>query len=159
MNLFNKGERISRFGLKALLIITGSFWVLIANAADDLCEPATGNIARAMFTTAIENREPVDRVLILENNISDIYFFSDLRHFQGKTLKHRWEYEGRVVNEKTFEVKGPRWRVYSVHKIDRNMLGRWTVVMTDDKDCPLKAVIFQYVSAGEGNGSAIIKLQ
>ena len=159
MNLFNMGKWISSLSLKALLIITGSFWMLAANAADDLCEPATGNIARAMFTTAIDNREPVDSVLILENNTTDIYFFSDLRHFQGKTIKHRWEYEGRVVNEKTFDVKGPRWRVYSVHKIDRNMLGRWTVVVTDDKGCPLKAVIFQYVSAGEGNGSAIIKLQ
>ena len=159
MSLINKDWQAVSLSLKALLITTGLLWFSISLAADDLCEPTSGNIARAMFTTEIDNREPVDRVLILENNRTELYFFSDLRHFQGKTIHHRWEYEGRIVNEKSFEVKGPRWRVYSKHQIDRNMLGRWTVVMTDEKGCPLKAVIFQYVQAGEANGSAIIKLQ
>lgn len=156
---YNQHRGAISAGFQALLFITGLLWFSFSQAADELCKPADGNIARAMFTTRVDNREPVDRVLILENNTSQLYFFTDLRHFQGKTIKHRWEYEGRIVDEKSFEVKGPRWRVYSLHKMDRNMLGRWTVVVTDEKDCPLKAVIFQYVQSGTSTGSAIINLR
>lgn len=145
-------------GFKPVLMLAMLFWGPVSYAVDDLCDPGSGKVARAMFTTTIDNREPTDRVLILENSTDQLYFFSDLRHLQGQTVTHRWEYEGRVVAEKKFQVKGARWRVYSKHKIDNNMLGRWTVVVTDEKGCPLKAVIFQYVQAGQG-GAAIIKLR
>lgn len=143
-----------------LIVIFCWSWMPVSQATDDLCEPGSGKVARAMFTTMIDNREPKDRVLILENNTKELYFFSDLRHLQGQNVKHRWEYEGRVIKEKSFQVKGPRWRVFSQHKLDNNMLGRWTVVVTDERGCPLKAVIFQYIQAGkDGNGSAIVDLQ
>jgi len=129
-------------------------------AVDKACSSGESNIPRAMFSTGIENREPVDRVLILDNSRSDVYFFSDLRHLQGRTIKHRWEFEGKLIKEKSFEVKGPRWRVYSLHKLDKEMLGRWTVVVADDNGCPLRAVIFKYVAKEDGGQTAaIIKLQ
>lgn len=160
MEMFAIKRQGYRFAWLILLNIFVVSWVPFAHAADEMCEPGSGKIARAMFTTMIDNREPVDRVLILENDINELYFFTDLRHLQGQTVMHRWEYEGRVVKNKSFQVKGPRWRVFSQHTIDNNMLGRWTVVVTDESGCPLKAVIFQYVQAGKDtNGSAIIKLQ
>ena len=143
---------------RLLFLSIGLCGALSTQAANSLCEPSTGNIARAMFTTQIDDREPIDRVLILENKTPQLYFFSDLRHLQGQTIKHRWEYEGRVIKEKVFQVQGPRWRVYSLKKLDKSMLGRWTVVITDQDDCPLKAVIFQYVKSN-GEGSAIIDLR
>lgn len=153
------GRRIS-LGVVAILVLILAGRSPVSHAADEICKPATGKVARAMFTTMIDNREPVNRVLILENKTRDLYFFTDLRHMQGQTITHRWEYEGRVVDKKTFDVKGPRWRVYSRHQLDRKMLGRWTVVVTDESGCPLKAVIFQYVqSDGDGRGSAIIDLR
>jgi len=158
MRMFNTKRQYFPFGFVSAVIVCGLFWAPVSYAKDDICEPGSGKVARAMFTTKIDNREPADRVLILENNTKQLYFFSDLRHLQGRTVHHRWEYEGRVVAEKSFQVKGARWRVYSKHKIDHNMLGRWTVVVTDENGCPLKAVIFQYVQAGQG-GAAIIKLR
>lgn len=123
------------------------------------CSLNEDNVPRAMFTTSIQNREPVDRVLILDNSADDIYFFSDLRRLQGRKVKHRWEFEGKIIKEKLFEVNGPRWRVYSLHKLDKEMLGRWTVLITDENDCPLRAVIFRYVAKNEsGQTAAIIKL-
>jgi len=159
MKMAKKGNHCCfvKMGLALIFVMS---WASVSVAADDLCDPSSGKVARAMFTTAIDNREPADRVLILENSTTELYFFSDLRHLQGQTVKHRWEYEGRVVNEKSFQVKGPRWRIYSRHQMDHNMLGRWTVIVTDESGCPLKAVIFQYVQAGkDGNGSAIVDLQ
>ena len=124
------------------------------------CQSNEDNVPRAMFTTAIENREPVDRVLILDDSVANLYFFSDLRRLQGKKIKHRWEFEGKVIKEKLFEVNGPRWRVFSEHELDKEMLGRWTVVIADENDCPLRAVIFRYVAKQEsGQTAAIIKLR
>jgi len=141
-------------GLLFLLLSFGSSSL----AANDKCSELKGKVARAIVTTAIENREPIDRVLILENSSPKIFFFSDLRHMQGQTITHRWEYEGKVVMRKTFDVKGPRWRVFSLKEMEPDMLGHWTVVITDKNDCPIKAVIFQYVKEGS-EGPAIINLK
>jgi len=137
----------------------GLFSAFQLQAENTFCEGASGKVARAMFTTNIDEREPIDRVLILENQISQLYFFSDLRHLEGQTVKHRWEYEGKFIKDKTFVVSGPRWRVYSLHTFDKSMLGRWTVIITDQDNCPLKAVIFQYVQTDQSEGSAIIELR
>lgn len=140
-------------------------WILVApyaNAIDKAvsCSIDEANVPRALFSTGIENREPVDRVLILDNDNQSLYFFSDLRHLQGRKIKHRWEFEGKIIKEKTFEVSGPRWRVYSLHKLDKEMLGRWTAFVVDENDCPLRAVIFRYVEKEDnGQTAAIIKLR
>ena len=157
MKIFANTKCHSIWGRMTISVLSGLLLASTSQAADKLCEPSSGKVARAMFTTTIADREPVNRVLILENKTSQLYFFSDLRHLQGRTVTHRWEYEGRIVNEKSFQVKGTRWRVYSNHKIDPNMLGRWTGVVSDEDGCPLKAVIFQYVQTGQ-EGSAIIDL-
>ncbi len=133
---------------------------IVNNAVAEGCPNTKGKVARALVTTAVENREPVNRVLILENNFPEIFFFSDLRHMQGQKIVHRWEYEGEVVMRKSFDIKGPRWRIFSRKELDPDKVGRWTVVITDKDDCPLKAVVFQYVKENpEGRGSAIINLR
>ena len=147
-------------GAMKLCLVVMLFWGLdSARAEQDSCSPNSGNIARAMFTTDVVEREPVDRVLILQNDKSQIHFFTDLRNFEGQTVNHRWEYEGQVVMTKSFEVKGPRWRVFSTRTLESQQTGRWTVVITDSEDCPLKAVIFRYVPKDEGESTAIIELK
>ncbi len=115
-------------------------------------QPAGGRVARAMFTTEVVDREPVNRVLALANDVRRIYFFTELRGMQGQTVYHRWEYNGEVVATVKFEVKGPRWRVYSARDLDPLALGRWTVVVTDEKGWPLKAAIFEYVDPARQQG-------
>jgi len=113
-------------------------------------------VARGIFSTNIIDREPVDQVLILSNAVGQIYFFTDLRHYQGQTITHRWEYEGELVTEKTFEVGGPRWRVYSQSDLNPAMTGTWTVVVSDGRGWPIYAAIFQYVEKVSGNETGII---
>jgi hypothetical protein len=132
----------------------------VGHAANSDCSLQQGQVSRAMFTTKIEDREPVNQVLILEDKYKLVYFFTDLRHLEGQDIIHRWEHDGHVVAEKVFSVKGPRWRVYSTQQLDTSMLGRWTVVVTDKDGCPLKAAVFQYVATDpNGEGSAIINLK
>ncbi|MGW8228357.1 MAG: DUF2914 domain-containing protein [Gammaproteobacteria bacterium] len=113
-------------------------------------------VARGIFSTNILDREPTDQVLILSNTVRQIYFFTDLRHYQGQTITHRWEYEGEVVSEKSFEVGGPRWRVYSQMELDPSMTGTWTVVVSDGRGWPIYAAIFHYVEKVAGNEKGII---
>ena len=111
----------------------------------------------AVFTTAVAERSPVDQVLILTNKTDKIFFHTDLRHFEQQKIIHRWEYNGKAVSSKTFDVKGPRWRVYSSKTLLPDQLGTWRVVVTTDKDWPLKAVIFKYVDS-ETEQDAILSL-
>ena len=90
-------------------------------------EPLVATVAAARFTSGIENREPVDAVTFLENEANKIYFFTDLRQMKGETVTHRWEYQGQVMAEIPFEVKGQRWRVWSSKNLQPDWLGEWTV--------------------------------
>lgn len=115
-----------------------------------------GRVARAMFTTGVDSREPVDQVLILKNSATQLYFFTDLRHMQGQTVTHRWEYEGRTVMTKSFDVRGPRWRVYSKKDLAPEQLGRWTVVVVNEQGWPLKAQVFRYIDAAADDPQVIV---
>ena len=132
----------------------GNFIVLTAQA--DESQAGKQRVARGIFSTNVVDREPVDQVLILSNAVKQIYFFTDLRHYQGQTIKHRWEYQGELVMEKEFEVAGPRWRVYSQQDLDPAMTGTWTVVVSDGKNWPIYAALFQYVEKVAGNEKGII---
>ena len=147
--------------LLASVAIVFAFITNVAFAANAGCGAIPqGQVSRAIFTTQVQDREPVDQVLILESKYDKVYFFTDLRHFEGQEIIHRWEHNGHVIAEKEFAVKGPRWRVYSTQQLDASMLGRWTVVVTDKNGCPLKAAVFDYVATDpKGEGTAIINLK
>jgi len=81
----------------------------------------------AQFTTAIESREPVDQVTFVGNDVRKIFFFTDLRGLEGKTVIHRWTHDGSTVAEVRFEVGAPRWRVWSSKELLPGWIGDWTV--------------------------------
>ncbi len=104
-------------------------------------------VARAQFTTAVENREPVDQIVVLSPPADEIFFFTDLRHLQGRTVTHRWEYQGQVVSQVPFEVNGPRWRVFSKASIEAGQTGEWSVTVIDESGWPLYTELFRYEPA------------
>ena len=108
---------------------------------------STGYVKRALFTTAINNREPTNNIQRLPNNQQKIYFFTDIRAMQGKKIKHRWLYKGKVMAEVEFKVKGPRWRVYSSKRLDRGWVGNWTVLTVDRSGAILSRKSFSYIQA------------
>lgn len=86
-----------------------------------------GSVVRSIFTTAINDREPVDNIKSLGNDANTISYFTELRDMSGQMAKHRWEYNGEVVAEVEFNVKGPRWRVWSNKTLAPQLLGDWKV--------------------------------
>ncbi|MFQ5643712.1 MAG: DUF2914 domain-containing protein [Thiogranum sp.] len=109
------------------------------------------SVARAQFTTAIRNREPVDRVVLMSPPASEVYFFTDLRNLEGREVQHRWSYRGRVVSMKPFEVGGARWRVYSKNVIEPGQTGEWSVTVYDESGWPLHTELFLYEPAKTGS--------
>ena len=108
-------------------------------------------VARAQFTSGIEDREPVDQVVVMSPPSSEIYFFTDLRHLEGREVQHRWSYRGQVVSMKPFKVKGARWRVYSMNVLEPEQTGEWSVTVYDESGWPLHTELFLYEPVKTGS--------
>ena len=106
-----------------------------------------GEIARAQFTTAIQDREPTDDVATLSSNNDKIYFFTELVNFNGATITHRWEYQGKTMAEVNFNVGGSRWRAYSSKNIKPEWTGVWSVTVLNEEGIPLKMSSFEVITA------------
>jgi len=86
-----------------------------------------GSVVRSAFTTEIAEREPTQNLQKLTNDSGQVMFFTELRDMAGQTAIHRWEYDGKVVAEVEFDVKGPRWRVWSSKSLVPQWIGDWKV--------------------------------
>lgn len=86
-----------------------------------------GSVVRSAFTTGIDNREPTEDLQNLTNENGKVMFFTELRDMSGQTALHRWEYDGKVVAEVEFNVRGPRWRVWSSKNLQPQWTGEWKV--------------------------------
>ncbi len=106
--------------------------------------PGPPSVALARFTTAIENREPVDAVSFLSNDQTEIFFYTDLRNLNQKTVVHRWEYNGDVQAEVRFPVQSDRWRVWSSKKLVPEWLGDWQVSVVTESGEVLATETFTY---------------
>jgi hypothetical protein len=104
-----------------------------------------GEVSRAMFTTAIEDHEPV---LIVESIASSdhttISFFTEFNDLSGHNVTHQWTHNDKVMFEKTFEVKGARWRVWTSKTLIPSWTGTWTVNVLDDDRSVLASKSFEY---------------
>jgi len=86
-----------------------------------------GSVVRSAFTRTIDEREPTENLEKLTNENEQVKFFTELRDMSGQTAIHRWEYDGKVVAEVEFNVKGPRWRVWSSKSFVPQWTGDWKV--------------------------------
>ena len=119
-------------------------------AAETPAETATapaethGTVARAVFTTGINDREPTDTISKLTNDATNITFFTELQGMQGQTVTHRWEHDNKVMAEVKFDVGGSRWRVFSSKRLEPSWTGEWKVSVVDANGGTLSASTFTY---------------
>jgi hypothetical protein len=120
-----------------------------SDAADEeAAAPTSGSVSRSSFTREVMEREPADEVTRLGNDATQISYFSEVRGMEGKTVIHRWEYDGQVMGEVAFDVEGPRWRVHSMKTLDPSMLGQWTVKVVDVEGNTMSEEHLTYEVAG-----------
>ena len=110
-------------------------------------EAVNGSVARGAFTTAIVDREPQDNLESLPNDHTMVYFFTELKDLAGQKVTHRWEYNGQVMAEVSFDVGGNRWRIQSSKNLQPIWLGEWTVTVVDAEENVLATHKFDYTAA------------
>ncbi len=86
-----------------------------------------GSVVRSIFTTAVQDREPVDKLNEASSEQNRVFYFTELRDMSGQTAIHRWEKDGEVQAEVKFDVRGPRWRVWSSKNMMPTQAGEWKV--------------------------------
>ena len=110
-------------------------------------EQTAGSVVRAQFTSAVQNHEPVDKLSTLTNDQTHVVFFTELKDLANQKVTHRWEYNGKVMSEVSFDVGGDRWRVFSSKTLDPSWTGEWKVSVLDGKGSTLSANTFTYEAA------------
>ena len=104
-----------------------------------------GQVTRAMFTIGVQDREPVLSVDSINSGAyNSISFFTELNEMSGHNVTHQWTFNDEVMFEKTFEVKGPRWRVWTSKTLIPDWTGSWTVNVLDDNRAVLQTRSFEY---------------
>ena len=106
-----------------------------------------GSVVRSAFTTQIADREPLENIEKLSNENNKVMFFTELRDMSGQTAVHRWEHDGKVVAEVKFNVKGPRWRVWSSKTLMPQWTGDWKVSVINGAGEVIAEKDFNYVAA------------
>lgn len=121
-------------------ILLGGLVLLVSNV-----QAETG-VSRTAFTSAIQNKEPVSNLQEISTDISRVYFFTELLGLNGHNILHRWEYNGQVLAEITFQVGGDRWRTWSSKNILASWTGKWQVSVLDEGGNIIEQSHFDYIA-------------
>ncbi len=102
-------------------------------------------IKRMAITSAIEDREPVDSLTHVDENIDKIYFFTEVVNKADSHITHRWFLNGRLESEVVLKIGSNRWRTYS----SKNLVpalhsGNWQVEVIDQENNLLASAAFSY---------------
>ncbi|OGI43047.1 MAG: hypothetical protein A2637_03860 [Candidatus Muproteobacteria bacterium RIFCSPHIGHO2_01_FULL_65_16] len=107
----------------------------------------TGTVARAVVASGISDREPTDNLTTVSNDVTKVYFFTELKDMAGQSVTHRWEFDGKTMYEMKFDVAGARWRVFSSKTLDPSWTGAWKVSVVDANGGIMKSGAFTYTKA------------
>jgi len=141
-------RRSNRRALGVAVTASALLFVCAVVTLSAVAQAQDRRVALAQFTTAIENREPVDQVTFVANTVRKVFFYTDLRGLSGQTIHHRWSHDGAVVADVAFEVRGPRWRVWSSKELLPDWIGDWTVEIVTAEGEVIAAETFTYTAPG-----------
>ncbi len=125
-----------RLTIKSLILLTSMGFASSSIA---------GEVSRAMFTTGVDDHEPVLMVDSIDSSsYTSISFFTELNDLSGHNVTHQWTHNDQVMFEKTFVVKGARWRIWTSKTLIPSWTGTWTVNVLDDDRTLLASNTFEY---------------
>ncbi len=106
-----------------------------------------GEAKRAIVTSAIDSREPVDNLndTVINTDVNKVYFFTEILNQADTSITHRWFLNGKLEAEVVLRIGSNRWRTYS----SKNLVpsyhqGNWQVEVVDDKGKLLGSTAFVY---------------
>lgn len=103
-----------------------------------------GSVSRAQFTSEIIDREPTNYIDKLSSDQTQVSYFTELSDLQGHSVTHQWVYNDEVIFEKTFNVGGSRWRVWTSKTLQPDLKGLWVVNTLDEDQSKLLTQSFSY---------------
>lgn len=115
---------------------------------------AEGEVARSIITTSVIDREPVDDLETVPSSNDTVLFYTDLRNMQGQTIVHRWMRGDEQIADVSFDVRGPRWRIWSSKKMLPEWTGGWTVQVVNGAGEVIAEKRFTYGMAEEAGMEA-----
>ena len=130
------------------------FFIIMLGLLPAISQAETG-VSRAIFTTAIDNLEPVSILQQVTTDTTRVYFFTELNGLSGHAITHRWEYNGKVMAEILFQVKANRWRTWSSKNMLAGWTGSWLVSVVDEGGNLIEQSQFEYVRPEPDAGPAL----
>jgi len=118
--------------------------LLLCMPATHAGEPAPSPVARAVFTTAIQQAEPVDSISELHSDAEQVFLFTELQGMTGEVVVHTWEHKGSVVARMRFHVEQPHARLWSARRLTPDMQGSWRVVISNASGAVLAEKTLDY---------------
>ena len=80
----------------------------------------------------LEPGPPIDLpVRLSKGQARTIYFFTELRGLSGRSVLHRWERNGRIMQERQLHPASQSWRAYTAMSITGDMRGSWRISAVD----------------------------
>ena len=149
-NLLNREKFMKKLFLMICFIFIGISLSMAAEAPSGTGsapakEPSPeGEVVRAVFTTEVKDRAPVDEITQVGIDVKKLFFFTELKGLSDQEVIHRWEYKGKIMGEVKLPVKAGRWRVWSSKTFNPGWVGEWKVSVVDSSGKSLIEKTFTY---------------
>ena len=102
------------------------------------------DVADAVITTAVINREPVDEVEAFPIQNGRLYCFTRITGAEEPTfVYHLWYHEETLMSRVELPVNSPDWRTWSAKKFLEDQPGEWHVDVLDVTGKLIRSVTFQ----------------
>lgn len=101
-------------------------------------------VSDAVLTTAVVDRQPVDRVEVFPRQNGTLYCFTRIVGAEGETtVYHLWYYGDELMSRVELSVKSPNWRTWSSKKLLEDWPGAWRVEIQDAQGTLLGELSFE----------------
>ena len=101
-------------------------------------------ITEAVITTAVVDREPVDRVEVFPIQNGTLYCFTRVKGAEEPAfVYHLWFRDEELMSRVELPVNSPDWRTWSAKTFLRDWSGEWRVEIQDTNGFLLQTVKFQ----------------
>lgn len=98
----------------------------------------------AVLTTAVVDREPIDRVEVFPRQNGTLYCFTRIVGAEGETVVyHLWYYGEELMSSVELQVKSASWRTWSSKKLLEDWPGAWRVEIQDAQGNLLEELNFE----------------
>ena len=100
-------------------------------------ESANDKVTRVQLAARMQGLEPGPPiglpVRLSRGQTRTIYFFTELRGLSGRSVLHRWEWNGRMMKERQLRPASQSWRAYTAMTITGDMRGSWRISAVEAK--------------------------